>query len=378
VSDPKDGVVVNVRLFVGKIATGDPISLALGFAVIGGTPKGATPETVDIATVVQSLVFEVTPPNGKSVKLGVADKPTGGWRSDLGWILLPLEIAGTELRQSGAVRPWKEPAPELTNAPGKYRVKISAAIETSQRKLELESKPLELEVVEKSDTRKSLAEIEAAAAALVAKKESMTAPPKASSPTIEDVKGNLWTRFQTSDLSGRNRMQVFEVLLDPSGKQLAYDTYQHFTCVAQGTPIATPRGEVPIESLVPGDVIVSRDVVRNVRTTSVVQHVERSNAASLLAFGRLRVTGTHPIFVDGEFRPASELGSAVSLTGLNGQLVETTRTFVNEPAVVYDLTVSEPHTYFAGGVLVHNKAVHEPIGGRNAPWRGWFYRRAAK
>ena len=70
----------------------------------------------------------------------------------------------------------------------------------------------------------------------------------------------------------------------------------------------------------------------------------------------LRVTPWHPIFVvdSGRFVDAGKLSDEV-LLGPGGQL----RRVALQPApagYVYDLAVEWPHTYFAGGVLVHNKA----------------------
>jgi hypothetical protein len=43
-------------------------------------------------------------------------------------------------------------------------------------------------------------------------------------------------------------------------------------------------------------------------------------------------------------------------------------------APVVDLSVAWPHTYFAGGVLVHNKAVGVPLAPGDR-WQGLFLRR---
>jgi hypothetical protein len=46
--------------------------------------------------------------------------------------------------------------------------------------------------------------------------------------------------------------------------------------------------------------------------------------------------------------------------------------------LVYDLAVDPPHTYFAGGLLVHNKAAHVPLGTDPDDQNGLFYRRASR
>jgi hypothetical protein len=43
------------------------------------------------------------------------------------------------------------------------------------------------------------------------------------------------------------------------------------------------------------------------------------------------------------------------------------------PEAVFDVSVAWPHTFFAGGVLVHNKAVANEIAPKD-PWRGTFLR----
>ena len=51
---------------------------------------------------------------------------------------------------------------------------------------------------------------------------------------------------------------------------------------------------------------------------------------------------------------------------------------VPSSGAVYELSVTPPHTYFAGGLLSHNKTGPKRIGGENQPWRGAFWRRSAR
>jgi hypothetical protein len=377
INETKDGISVHVRLFAASVTKGDFVRFGFQLAKVGGTPKGAARERVDVSEVLSNLTFQITPPKGKAVELALGAKAVSGGKGAIDDVMLPLGVDGAGLDFYDRIMHWKEAAPQLLDAPGKYSLTIRGVLTTDQRTLTIESKPISFDVVAEG-TRKTLAEIERIAAEEVAKKERLSAPPKPLMPTVEDVKGNLWTRFQLKNTGKHYDVTVVEVLVDPSGKQLAYDAYEHFTCVAHGTSIATPEGERPVEELYPGDRVISFDVSKNRRDVSVVRSIQRAHAEQLFTFGKLRVTGSHPVFVDGAFRPASELTSGGRFLGLDGRLVAHERSNLSKPTVVYDLSVSEPHTYFASGVLVHNKAAHVPIAGPSQPWRGWFHRRAAK
>jgi cysteine-rich repeat protein len=71
---------------------------------------------------------------------------------------------------------------------------------------------------------------------------------------------------------------------------------------------------------------------------------------------RIKVTGTHPIWIDGEWKIVKELvigdkfmtdeGSEATLESIE---------YVEEDVTVYNLYVEGSFTYFAEGVLVHNK-----------------------
>jgi hypothetical protein len=140
-------------------------------------------------------------------------------------------------------------------------------------------------------------------------------------------------------------------------------------CFAAGTPIATPGGEQPIEIIEVGDLVWAFDVERDVRVVARVSAVHRHEDAAVgrltTGDGRtLRATPNHPIYVRERagFVAANEIQGGETLVQLDdagevGTATVSASAFVadvtREP--VFNLTVEGVHTYFAGGLLVHNK-----------------------
>ena len=78
----------------------------------------------------------------------------------------------------------------------------------------------------------------------------------------------------------------------------------------------------------------------------------------MLLAGKLRVTGSHPVYADGEWIRASELSPGAELMSTDGSVMSL---FAidrdSSTAQVYDMRVTWPHNYFADGILVHNKSL---------------------
>jgi hypothetical protein len=133
------------------------------------------------------------------------------------------------------------------------------------------------------------------------------------------------------------------------------------TCVAEGTLIDTPSGREPVETLAPGDVVLSYDLesarVALVRVRSVRIRDEAAVARFELSTGQhLDVTAEHPLFVAslGVFAAAREVDSGALLLAEAGEVRVVGRSGFDRRARVFDVSVSGTHTYFASGVLVHN------------------------
>jgi predicted lipid-binding transport protein (Tim44 family)/uncharacterized membrane protein YgcG len=147
-------------------------------------------------------------------------------------------------------------------------------------------------------------------------------------------------------------------------------------CFPAGTKVLTPQGEVPIERIAPGEMVNAVDengqqVLSMVRST----HATRSGLLVIRTVqGELTTTAEHPLaLASGGFSKAGELvpGDAVLAwkDGHSSPAYVTGIELLAGDALVYNLTVDGPHTYIAGGFVVHNKGgggggFHSSGGGR--------------
>lgn len=129
-------------------------------------------------------------------------------------------------------------------------------------------------------------------------------------------------------------------------------------CFAAGTDILLADGSTkPIEEVRVGDIVLTRtgqvDSSLVSAAVSAVHVVEVSGV--LVINGALRVTPEHRLFSDGEWRAAGDLQIGNGLIRPDGT-VETVDTieWIRGSHQVYNLTIEGAHTYFAGGVWVHN------------------------
>jgi hypothetical protein len=127
------------------------------------------------------------------------------------------------------------------------------------------------------------------------------------------------------------------------------------SCFVAGTPLLTPDGEKPIEDFRAGDQILSRPEA-NVDGAVEVKVVEETFVRSapvlrLQVGGRtIRTTAEHPFYVRGKgWTCAKELRTGDSLSSHDGQWITVEDVSdVEDVATVYNLRVSDYHTYFVG------------------------------
>lgn len=134
-------------------------------------------------------------------------------------------------------------------------------------------------------------------------------------------------------------------------------------CFVAGTKVSTPNGDVSIESIEPGDVVLSFDEESGEVVESKVGRISKASVHNLvkLSFDNgevLQTTKKHPFFVEGKGWVESEkllVGDVCSK--LDGTKVSLSSIDVFDGEhIVYNLHDVEPaHTFYTNEILVHNK-----------------------
>ncbi len=141
-------------------------------------------------------------------------------------------------------------------------------------------------------------------------------------------------------------------------------------CFPAGTQVATPRGMIAIESLVPGDAVFGHNEVTGKTTIEVVEATGSKRAPSIVELTlfkqskteTIRCTPDHPVLsidpVWGEvWREAGQLvaGDLVT-TASDGPALLTSVTHASKEEQVFAIAVSGDSTYLVGelGLIVHN------------------------
>lgn len=143
-------------------------------------------------------------------------------------------------------------------------------------------------------------------------------------------------------------------------------TVERHSCFAKGTPVWTKTGQVPIETIEPGDLVLSQDVNSGDLSYKPVLAKTVRPPSRLLAISlevdEMTATPGHPFWVAGAgWRMAKELGNDARLHGINGssRVQSVASSIVGE---AHNLIVADYNTYFVGksGILSHDVMPRQP------------------
>ena len=360
-------LVVVARLLARTTSIKDGVPLLLSFKTKAGAltlRSELGQERLPWTAPFSELELMVKASDGSERRLAVEDAspsaPSGkpAAFASLGSHALRVGNAGVRLHRQKAPTPWSKPDGPVFSAPGRYTLALRG-------KLAFESGPLAFETAEvtvdvkAADALKSLDAVETVASDYVRERERLKSAPRVVQPVMEDEQGNRVVRFSIND--GTYDDRYTEVIVSQAGKVLSFVVEKVFRCVVEGTSIETPDGPRPVEELAVGDPIVAYDVVGGRRVISRVELVWTAHSERIVALtNELRVSETHPVYAGGRWIAAGQITDGAELLTVNGRRVRATPRREPVGATVYDLSVSWPHTLFAGGVLVHNKAAESP------------------
>lgn len=137
------------------------------------------------------------------------------------------------------------------------------------------------------------------------------------------------------------------------------------TCFVAGTQITMADGTTrAIETLAMGDEIMAYDEQLHKTVPSHVTHtfVHENTDGTVLVNGRVRATPNHPFYANGKWVRADELQDGDQLMSIDANtangataMAVSSLSSMSGGQTVYNLEVDTQHTYFAGGLLVHNK-----------------------
>ena len=133
-------------------------------------------------------------------------------------------------------------------------------------------------------------------------------------------------------------------------------------CFLPGTLVETEKGLKAIEELSVGDRVLGLDGSDRIALCDVEKTYKSLQYSYYVINGKLRVTGTHPFWVDGKWVEASHIKVGDWLKGKGQELilVETIEV-VNKGVRAYNIEVADANTFYVEGVLVHNKGPYPDL-----------------
>ena len=347
------------RLLVGTLAPGDPLRLALRWKGRTAVDYAQRPNTAD---TMRTITATLKGPGGEQIlRPDARALASSGWAQ--GSIILELSTAGLTEKTTGLSMPWLAGAAPDMSAPGAYTVSLAGETVAGPARAPFESAPLTVIV---SADRPSLTALEQVARAELARQEPVVASkPEAlqertesgfvAGVAIEIAPGKLRFRYAVMDsFRWGYDLHSITVGVDRSIADVARKSIH--TCIASGVLVDGEHGPRAVETLAVGDRIYGYDFERQARVLVTVRDVWAGQADALVEIGALRVTGNHPLYLDGTWQPAAAVRPGAVLLGVDGHATAVAQVGdIAHQSAVYNLTVDGPHNYFAGGYLVHNK-----------------------
>jgi hypothetical protein len=355
----ENGLVTQIRPQVARVGD-DPLQVVLHWAAKDGPLTEKSPLTVDWPLTYDTLTFHVTTPDGKKLTLKPEVKgKTGGYAGRLArgpTLFVTLTQQGVSVRTPPHEASWKGGPVAALEASGTYKISVSGELVPKEVR---KGTPIPFASPAVSVERGAEGHVPLDDVAKAARQRlgSKLDPNREARELIyDDADGNRMVH-----LTGPSKKQwfyfIYTVQVSPKGKVLNVFSKETSSCVAEGTLLDAETGAVAVEGVRVGDRLWGYDLQHGERVLTTVRDVRRAEVERTLRLAcGLRLTGEHPVYASGKWTPAHSLKESDELLRSDGSRVAVGKVErVRGVVAVYDVTVDEPHNFFAAGVLVHNK-----------------------
>ncbi len=193
----------------------------------------------------------------------------------------------------------------------------------------------------------------------------LTSRDSVGNPIAADVA--LWTVDKSLyELMSEMRQPIFEAFWSHRYNSTAFaHSFEGVTssgaekggCFAAGTPVLTPDGLVAIDSLRPGDTVLTRESESDpTLVRAKIKGVHKTKVAGYLIFNQdLKVTPEHILWVNGRWTLAGDVQTGDEVVTSGGEIIHiSSLEWQGGQSDVYNLEIERYHTYFAGDIWVHN------------------------
>lgn len=134
-------------------------------------------------------------------------------------------------------------------------------------------------------------------------------------------------------------------------------------CFPEEVLVKTPSGDININKLKIGDQVISYNVKTNKEVISEVKEITSRVAPSYFIINGIKVTSEHPFYTSSGWKEAKKIIIGDYLFDGSKWIEVYEKKLVSESIEVYNMHTTEPNTFFANGILVHNKDTSPREGG---------------